>query len=92
MKCSRHRLQSETPRTAWPQRHRKPTTLASKLKPGHRVGVKIAAAGPDKLPAFAEATRQIIRLYNRLISQSLSRAPLNGPLAQFDRRLGAALR
>ncbi len=48
---------------------------------GHRVGVKIAAVGPDKLRAYATATRQLIELGHRrivLLCRRLRRLPQPG--------------
>ena len=48
---------------------------------GHRLGVKIASVGPNKLPAFATATRQLIELGHRrivLLCRRLRRLPQPG--------------
>ncbi len=48
---------------------------------GHRIGVKIASVGPDKLPAFATAATQLIQLGHRrivLLCRRLRRLPQPG--------------
>ncbi len=48
---------------------------------GHRIGVKIASVGPDKIPAFATATRQLVDLGHRrivLLCRRLRRLPQPG--------------
>ncbi len=48
---------------------------------GHRIGIKIAAVSPDKPPAVAEATRQLIALGHRrivLLCRKIRRLPMPG--------------
>jgi DNA-binding LacI/PurR family transcriptional regulator len=48
---------------------------------GHRIGVRLASVGPNKLPAVAEATRQLIELGHRrivLLCRRLRRLPQPG--------------
>ena len=50
---------------------------------GRRSGVPIASSGPDKAPAYTEATRQLIRLGHRrivLLCLKLRRLPEPGPI------------
>ena len=52
---------------------------------GRREGITLANAGPDKIPAMVEATRELIRLGHQrivLLCRDLRRLPIPGPFEQ----------
>lgn len=52
---------------------------------GRREGITMASAGPDKIPALLEATRELIRLGHHrivLLGRELRRLPVPGPAEQ----------
>ena len=52
---------------------------------GRREGITLANAGPDKIPAMLEATRELIRLGHQrivLLCRELRRLPVPGPFEQ----------